>query len=151
MLRDIVRILSDGDRTSGGAGPFRIGVADERSEIAAVWDGVPQMDIGSHTDVIDACPKSLSILMLLRAMNPQIIAVDEITAKEDVEAMIRAAHCGCGLIATAHAEDIEDMKRRAMYRDILDGDIFKKIVVIEKSGGKRRYAIRDVEECKCSG
>ena len=64
---------------------------DERGEVAVMVQGEPQMDVGPHTDVLDGCPKAVGIPMVLRAMNPQIIAVDEITVREDLRAMATSA------------------------------------------------------------
>ena len=80
LLRDLVRRLSEGVE---GCGPRRVSLIDERGEVAVMYRGEPQMDVGPHTDVLDACPKALGIPIVLRAMNPQIIAVDEITVRED--------------------------------------------------------------------
>ena len=88
-------------------------LVDERGEIAAVFDGRPQFDVGTHTDVLEGCPKAQGITMMTRAMNPQIIAVDEITDIKDVEAMINASNCGIGFLATAHAERLGDLKFKA--------------------------------------
>lgn len=79
-----------GRPTSSGGGGGRAG------EIAVMFQGIPQMALGSHTDVLDACPKALGIPILLRSANPQVIAVDEITVREDLMAMSAAANCGCG-------------------------------------------------------
>lgn len=77
LLRDIVRSLSDNRG-------FKIGLIDERSEIAGVYNGIPQKSVGIRTDILDSCHKSLGIIMLIRSMSPEIIAVDEIGSKEDV-------------------------------------------------------------------
>ena len=143
LLRDLVRRLSDGDPELGIKGQ-RIALADERSEVAAVWEGLPQMDVGRRTDIMDACRKSEAVIMLLRAMNPQIIAVDEITAPEDVLSMVSAANCGVRLLATAHAESITDLKTRALYAQVLG--IFKKVVVIEKTESGRHYDVFRTED-----
>ncbi len=149
LLRDIIRILSNGDK-SRGIPYFRVGIADERSELAAAYEGTPQMDVGEHTDVVDACPKAYAMNMLLRAMNPQIIAVDEITQAEDVEAIKKLSHCGTGVIATAHAESLEGMMKRPLYMELIKSAVFEKTVAIHRSGGTREYEIHNMEGYICS-
>ena len=75
LLRDLIRGLSDGTEELPC---HRVSVVDERGEIAVMYQGIPQMAVGRHTDVLDACPKAVGIPILLRAANPQVIAVDEI-------------------------------------------------------------------------
>ena len=134
LLRDMVRKLSD-DGT-------RVSLADERSEIAAVWQGTPQMNVGAHTDVMDGCPKSQAVMMLLRAMNPQLIAIDEITQQNDIQAIKEAANCGVEILATAHAWDDKDLTLKPMYRELLEQKIFKYAVVISKENGERKYEVK---------
>ena len=133
LLRDLVRSLSDG--TSGP--PLRVGVADERGEIAALWQGEPQLRIGRHTDVIDGCSKAEGLSILIRGMNPQAVAVDEITDPADVRAITEAAGCGVALMATAHGAGREDLTHRPVYRALLENRIFQRLVVIERQGGSR--------------
>lgn len=145
LLRDLIRLLS-----TGGARPaLRVGVADERGELAAVWGGVPQLDVGRQTDVMDGCPKSVGLMMLLRGMNPQVLAADEITAPEDVSALENAANCGVALLCTAHGAGLEDLNRRPLYRRLLDLAIFGRVVTIRLEGGVRRYAVSNLEDGKC--
>ncbi|MBQ2158347.1 MAG: stage III sporulation protein AB [Oscillospiraceae bacterium] len=134
LLRDLVRYISD------AAGGPRVGLCDERSEIAAFFDGEPTMDVGRRTDVLDGCPKARAVSMLLRSMNPGVIAIDEITAEEDAEAMTRAAHCGVKLIATAHAASRTELAERPIYRALLASGVFEELIVIRKLGGRRSYA-----------
>ena len=145
LLRDIVRILSDGgiDSVPGG---FRVGLADERCEIASSFQGKMQFDVGKKTDVIDSCPKSEAVTMLLRAMNPQIIAVDEITAAKDAEVIENAVGCGVKVLATAHAGCMEDLLKRGVYRKLIDGGAFEKAVVIKNGSEGRVYEVCTIEE-----
>ena len=133
LLRDLVRSLSD-----GAAGPpLRVGVADERGEIAALWQGEPQLYIGRHTDVIDGCSKAEGLSILIRGMSPQAVAVDEITDPADVQAITEAAGCGVALIATAHGAGREDLTRRPVYRALLENRVFRRLVVIQRQGRNR--------------
>lgn len=140
LLRDLIRGLSAG---VGGA-PVRVGVADERGELGALYGGVPQLDLGPHTDVMDGCSKADGLMMLLRGMNPQVLAVDEITAPGDLDALETAAGCGAALLATAHGQGWEDLKRRPLYIRLLERRIFQKVLLIERQGGTRRYHLEDL-------
>lgn len=141
VLRDIVRTLSDDG--------LRVSVADERGEIAAMRDGAPQMDVGRYTDVIDNCPKDKAVMMLLRAMNPQIIAVDEITAAEDALVLMSAQGCGVELVATAHANSLGDLMSKGLYRSMIKKKLFKKLVTIENVAGGRTYSVSELEGSVC--
>lgn len=135
LLRELLRLLSD--RFS-----LRCGLADERGEVAALWRGVPQLEVGVHTDVLDGCPKAEGMLLLLRSMNPQILAADEITAPEDVRAVTMAANCGVAVLATAHAGDPAELKRRPLYRELLEQNIFRRVILIRRDdAGNRSYAL----------
>ena len=142
VLRDIVRQCSDGGR--------RVAVADERGELAALKDGVPQMNLGSRTDVVAGCPKDKAVLMLLRAMNPEVIAMDEITAPADTSALESAANCGVTLLATAHGHGLSDLMRKPMYRRLIRKGIFTRLVVITGGAGGRSYAVKEMGETLCS-
>ena len=131
-LRDVVRCMSD-----AGA---RIGVIDERDELRAGG-----YDLGRCSDVISGTDKLSSALLLLRSMTPQIVAMDEITAPEDISAAEEVFGCGVGILATAHASDELDLARRESYRRLCERGIFRRAVVISQSGGKRRYDIRSVK------
>lgn len=130
LLRDLIRCLSDEG--------CRVSVADERGEIAAMWNGTPQFDVGKHTDILDGCPKGTGMLMLLRGMTPQVIAVDEITGPEDVQAVTEVCGCGVALLATAHGCDREDLERREVYRRLLERQVFRRLLVIEREKGRRK-------------
>ena len=133
LLRDLIRCFS-----SGAAGrTFRVAVVDERGELAALYGGQACMDLGGCTDVMDGCPKALAIPILLRGMNPKIIAVDEITEREDISAIEQAVGCGVSLLATAHGCGMEDLERRVLYRELLERRIFERLVTIKVQNGVR--------------
>lgn len=124
LLRDLIRQLSDRYR-------FRIGLIDERGELAASRDGVPQFSVGACTDVLSGCGKEQGIYLLLRSMRPEWIALDELSALGDVEAICRASYCGVRFLATAHAWSKEDLQKRPVYRALLDSRIFGNLAVID--------------------
>ena len=142
LLRDLVRCISDGD----GTPPLRVGLADERGEVAALYGGVPQLRVGRRTDVIEGCPKAQGAMLLLRAMNPQVLAMDEITAPEDVGALLTAAGCGAALLATAHGEG-DELTRRPLYRTMLEERIFQRVVSIQRTEQGRSYTVDAPEPC----
>ena len=140
LLRDLVRQLSVGE----GVPPQRIALVDERGEVAVMYRGQPQMDVGPRTDVLDGCPKALAIPMALRAMNPQIIAVDEITVREDLQAMAQAAGCGVALLATIHAASVAELEQKPLYRELLANRVFRQAVLIRVTPEGRTYTVEDL-------
>lgn len=140
LLRDLIRAVSSGE----GGQALRVGLADERGEVAALREGLPQLEVGPRTDVVEGCAKSQGLLLLLRAMNPQVLAVDEITAPEDVDALVQAAGCGAELLATAHGSSVDDLSRRPVYRRLLSEKIFHDLVTIRRINGIRRYTVEEI-------
>lgn len=134
FLRDLIRLLSQRFH-------HRISICDERMELAACKNGIPQFDIGPCSDVISGARKDQGIEMLLRTMNPQWIAVDEITAERDIEAMVKASYCGVRLLATAHASGISELSTRPLYHQLIQTGIFRTVVVILKT---REVQIREM-------
>ena len=136
LLREMIRRLSDGG--------VRIGVVDERFELSAAGDASPGFDLGCRSDVLTGVSKAEGAMLLLRSLNPQLVAMDEITRREDLEAVIELAGCGVGILATAHAADPDRMRLRPLYRELLDTGIFQLAVCIEGQGSARRYRLREL-------
>ncbi len=134
LLRDLIRQISNGnDRRTG----MTVGVVDERSEIGACYQGIPQNDLGIRTDILDCCPKALGMMMLIRTMSPQVIAVDEIGSRNDLEAMEYAMNCGCRLIATVHGRTIAEIRQKPGLKKMMEERWFGRYVVLgngEKTG-----------------
>lgn len=138
LLRDVIRQVSEGF----GSVPGRtVGVVDERSEIGGCYLGVPQNDLGIRTDVLDCCGKAEGMMMLLRSMSPQVIAVDEIGSSADGRAIESVLHCGCKLIATVHGNSVEDIKRKPLLQGLVKSHAFERYVVL---GGDRPGRIREI-------
>ena len=127
LLRDMIRQISDGNRWVKGC---TVGVVDERSELGGCYKGVPQNQLGIRTDILDACPKMNGMLMLVRAMSPQVIAVDEIGALEEVQVMKYVMHCGCKFLATVHGESMEEIRKKPILEQLVKEHCFERYIVL---------------------
>ena len=129
MLRDIIRRLSNGIDEINFKGKT-CGVVDERGEIAAMYKGIPQNDVGIRTDIIENVEKNQGIHMLIRTMAPEIIACDEIGSKEDVEAIHYALYSGVKGIFTMHGKNIEDIKNNKQIYELIENREIQKVVFL---------------------
>ncbi len=132
LLRDLVRQVSDGTGRIRGR---RVGLVDERSELAGVYRGVPQRDVGVRTDVLDACPKAQGIMLLLRSMSPEVVCADEIGRREDAEALEEALNAGVGVLTTAHAGSMEEVRERPHLRELMAAKVFQRVVLLSRREG----------------
>jgi len=126
LLRDIARLLGD---------ERKVGIIDERGEIAAMHKGQACYDIGVNSDVLDLCPKALGIVMMVRSMSPRVIIVDEIGNQEDIDAIRFAINCGVQVVATAHGKAISDVRARIGNID----ETFKDFVMVSRNEGEFCY------------
>ena len=130
LLRDIIRQLSNGWANTPG---LTVGVVDERSELAGCYQGIPQNDLGMRTDVLDCCPKSEGMQMLVRSMSPDVVAVDELGCEEDFKAVESVIHCGCKLIATAHGNCLEDVLDQPFFYKLMTEKVFERYIILDKN------------------
>ena len=129
LLRDIIRNLSNGTEEITGK---NIGVVDERGEIAAMYKGIPQNDLGIRTDIIENIKKSVGMKMLIRSMAPEIIVADEIGSKEDVQEINYAVCSGIKGIFTAHGNSLEDLKLNPALVELIEKNIFEELAFLDK-------------------
>lgn len=129
LLRDLARIISEGN---GSIPSMKIGIVDERSEIAGSVKGIPQHRLGHRVDVLDACPKAEGMMMLIRSMSPQVLIVDEIGRKEDSEAIMEAIHSGVKIITTVHGNKLEDVMDRPTIRQLLSMNVFTRCIELTR-------------------
>ncbi len=118
MLRDLIRQLSDGIPEQKFAG-VNVGVVDERSELAGCVHGIPQLDVGIRTDVLDGCPKSEGIRMLIRSMGPQAVAADEIGTEADAAALEEALQSGVAILTTVHGNGLQDVLHHPVLKTMV--------------------------------
>ncbi|TKD70070.1 stage III sporulation protein AA [Pseudalkalibacillus hwajinpoensis] len=134
MLRDLTRIMGEGDEMRR-IQSSKIGIVDERSEIAGCVKGIPQHRLGHRVDVLDSCPKAEGMMMMIRSMSPDIIVVDEIGRREDSEAIIEAINAGIQLVVTIHGHVMEDLYRRPSIQELIRSGVFERIVELSRSDG----------------
>ncbi len=130
LLTDLVRVLSEHG--------YRSSVVDERGEIAACYQGVPQKNLGALADVLDGYPKPYGMMVALRTLSPQVLVCDEIGSDEETERMLEAMNAGVPVLVTAHAKDEEELFNRPQIKRLTDAGAISKIVLLKgaKSPGK---------------
>ncbi len=132
LLRDLIRQVSNGNPYGKG---MCVGVVDERSELAGSYLGHPQNDLGSRTDVLDAGPKALGLMLLLRSLAPTVIAIDVRGGEADLEALLTAASCGSRIIATVHGGSLQDFWRKRGADKLLEEGLFDMALLLGKKEG----------------
>jgi len=143
ILRDMIRQVSNGNVYGEGV---TVGVVDERSEIAGVFEGCPQNDVGIRTDVLDSCPKARGMMMLIRSMAPKVLAIDELGGEQEWKALQYASYCGTALLATMHGEGLDDYRKHQELCMPKTGkkEIFQVCIVLRKD--ERKCVIEQIYE-----
>lgn len=138
VLRDLVRNISNMG--------FTVSLIDERGEIASMYKGIPQNDIGLRTDVMDNVTKSLGMKIAVRTMAPQVIVADEIGTDGDLEAINYGICSGVKGIFTAHGSDISELRQNETLNKLYEEKLFKRIIFLENRGkmGKVYYLDRNM-------
>ncbi len=140
ILRDMCRILG---------GRYRVSLIDTRCEIAGTLHGMPQFDVGLHTDVFDGMPRGEGAVMALRAMTPEYIVCDEISTLDEAEALMQVSGCGVRIIASAHSGSIEDAMRRKCIKLLAGAGVFEYAALLGSgtSPGVLREVVRLERSC----
>lgn len=127
ILRDLTRNISNGTSYFKG---INVGVVDERGEIAAMYKGIPQNNIGIRTDVIDNIPKSIGIKLLIRSMSPKVVIADEIGNADDVAVINYAICSGVKGIFTAHGQSMDDLRFNPTIKKLFDINAFERVIFL---------------------
>ncbi len=141
LLRDLIRLLSD-------KRGLTVGVADERSEIAACYQGVPQNRVGKRTDVLDNCPKAAGLSMLIRSMAPEAVAADEIGGADDLHSVREAGQCGCSVLATAHGSSLSELQEKPGFSELFREGFFGRYLLLGRTEEKAAGAILGIYDRK---
>ncbi|MBM4762254.1 stage III sporulation protein AA [Bacillus sp. B15-48] len=134
LLRDIARLISSGIPDLR-IPPLKVGIVDERSEIAGCVNGVPQLSFGPRVDVLDSCPKAEGMMMMIRSMSPDVLIVDEIGREEDSVAIMEAVNAGIKLIMTTHGTSLDDIVKRPTLKPIIELGIFERFIELSRATG----------------
>ena len=152
ILRDIARNISNGMPINSLMGK-KVSIIDERSEIASCFNGIPQLDVGIRSDILDNCLKKDGMIMAIRSLSPDILICDEIGTDGDMEALNMAFNSGVNIIVSIHGYSIEDIYRRRIFKDLLENSILDRIIVLSNKNGpgtiENAYLIGDGGEIKC--
>ena len=144
ILREVIRNVSDGTSYDKGRA---VSVVDERSELGSCLRGIPQCDLGQRTDIMDGCPKALGMTMMIRSMGPEVLAADEIGAREDLEALRDALRSGVKILVTAHGDSVEDIQKKQVLCEMVEERMFGRYVVL---GAKPHPGtVMGVYDCLC--
>lgn len=133
LLRDLIRLRSEGGQA--------VSVIDERGELFPIG---ADFQCGLRTDVLTGCSKSQGLDMAVKTMRPQCVAVDEITSREDAEALMNAGWCGVELLATAHASDHHDLSRRSIYLPLVRSGLFGQVLVLRRD---KSWCLERIKPC----
>ena len=141
LLRDLARQISSG--RPGSRPGLKVGIVDERSEIAGSRRGIPTFDVGPRTDILDGCPKADGMMMMIRSLSPDVLVADEIGRPEDAEAVTEALHAGISVLATAHGKEVAELVRRPGLGGLLEHKMFERYVILNRSVEGLSYRILD--------
>ena len=124
-------------------------IADERNEICSVVNGEPNIDLGGFCDIYTNCTKKFAFKNGIRSMRPDVIVTDEIDLEKDLDSIIEAINCGVNVIATIHAKDINQLKKKRNFDKILDEKFFSRFVVLSNDEGPGTLANIYDEKLNC--
>ena len=131
LLRDLCRQISD-------AGHNTL-LVDERNELAACMGGLARLNVGQNTDIVNNAQKDYAFSFGIRSLRPDYIITDELGGADDIAAVLRAASSGVKVVASVHAADISELKRRAEFLAAFDSKVFGRFVVLSLTRGAGTY------------
>ena len=142
VLRDAVRQLSSDGKF------YKLALIDERQEIASVNSGIAQNDVGINCDILDGYPKKEAMMIALKTMSPDIIALDEVGDECEIEAIRLAVNSGVRFIVTVHAADYSELIHRPQIKRLIETYSFSKVVMLKRDPVGEIAGIFDTKELR---
>ncbi len=127
LLRDLANYCASCTSNKKG---LKTAIVDERSEICASINGIPQHLIASRIDVLDRCPKAEGMMMFIRSMSPEVIIVDEIGSQRDAEAIDEVIHAGVQIVCTIHGRSLKEISQRPTIKEIINKKVFQRFIIL---------------------
>lgn len=128
---------------------FNVLVADERNEICSIVNGEPALDLGGFCDIYTNCSKTFAFKNGIRSMRPDVIVTDEIDLDLDLNNLLEAINSGVSVVATIHAKDIRDLKRKQSFDRVLNEKYFERFVILSNENGPGTLANIYDEKLNC--
>jgi len=125
LLRDLTRQIANRG--------FQTVIIDERSEIAASYQGVPQLDVGYQTDVLDGYSKEIGVQHALRGLAPDVVVTDEIGHERDAWILAELARSGVKVMATCHGNSLQQVRDKRWARESLG--VFETAILLSRRRG----------------
>ena len=125
LIRDVIKQMSEQFNIPN------ILVIDEKFEIAGENKN---FNLGKNVDVIQGSNKNFAFYEAIKVMNPNVIVTDELISNEDMSGVKFAIRSGVKVIATAHANSIDQIKEKEFINYLID-DYFDLFIVLSKKNG----------------
>ena len=129
FLRDFIYQLNEHNISKN------ILIVDERNEICSTYNGVPMLDLGPFCDIYTHCSKDFAFNNGIRSMKPDVIVTDEINLESDINAIKNAIHSGVNVVASIHAQNIDQLKSKLSFSNIVENKLFSRYVVLTNQEG----------------
>ncbi|MBO5102786.1 MAG: stage III sporulation protein AA [Clostridia bacterium] len=128
-------------------------VVDERNEITACNGAKPTLYVGKFTDIFSGCTKQFGITNGIRTMSPEVVLLDEIAEKCDIEALLNVVGAGVKFVASTHSKDLEDLKNKPLFKEFLKLKVIERFVVLSnrKGAGTLEYIFAQDFTCLYCG
>ena len=129
LIRDIAKNLSLQPKM------LNLLIVDERFELSGSVNGKNAFDVGLFSDVIVGSSKSFGFYEGIKTMRPDVILCDEVSCKEDIDALNYASASGVKVIATTHAEKVGDLLKKKIFTEVIKQKSFDRFVELSSRNG----------------